>query len=137
MSQMGNCFIRCNKDSTLDEISTVPSADQSSTDHATSIQKKKVVRFDVGAGAGAGADHDQNGSGDEKEDGKVVRLRIMVSTRELNQILNMEKDDQICLDSLLEAVRMSGREITQVEDGSSNDVERRWKPGLESIPEEY
>ncbi|KAK9285415.1 hypothetical protein L1049_024608 [Liquidambar formosana] len=97
--------------------------------------KKKTVTFklseensvDGGSGGGGG------GGGDSK--GGVVRIRVVVTQRELQQLLNYKEGSKYSsVEQLLGAMKLRSKRISQVrtsEEGIS------WRPALESIPEDH
>ncbi|KAG9454045.1 hypothetical protein H6P81_006949 [Aristolochia fimbriata] len=128
---MGNCFmrnggsvenlerVRTDITTTENEVSTPPSK---SAEKAMTGQKK-AVSFKVGDGTVNVAN---NGG---LKTTNVVRLRIMVTPQELNQILKDNKHGSI--EQLVEMIKRDGRVVARVNSG------RGWKPVLESIPEDH
>uniref|UniRef100_A0A5B7A6T3 Uncharacterized protein n=1 Tax=Davidia involucrata TaxID=16924 RepID=A0A5B7A6T3_DAVIN len=91
--------------------------------------KKKMVRFKLCKEDGVG----RESHGDSKSG--VVRIRVVVTRRELNQILNNESNYS-SVEQLLSAMKLRSRKVSQVRinDGGMNG---NWRPALESIPEDH
>ncbi|KAF5737446.1 hypothetical protein HS088_TW13G00327 [Tripterygium wilfordii] len=82
------------------------------------IRKKKKVRF----------------SNPEKEDGQgssVVRIKIIISKQELQEMLQKEG---VSVDNMLSHLQVQEK-VSEVDRSSEDDNSNRWKPALESIAE--
>ncbi|KAK8488929.1 hypothetical protein V6N11_021207 [Hibiscus sabdariffa] len=92
--------------------------------------KKKVVRFklDEGSNADSGRTRGESNNG-------VVRVKFVVSQKELEQILSSGKDLSKC-SSMEELVRiMRSRAGNCV--SSDQGFHGAWRPALETVPEEH
>ncbi|XP_041003191.1 uncharacterized protein LOC121248713 [Juglans microcarpa x Juglans regia] len=92
--------------------------------------KKKMVRFklqedDDNVGRGS-TDHGDSRSG-------VVRIRVVVTLKELKQILNSENFQYSSVEELVSAMKLKRSRTCKAKtsDGDS------WRPALESIPEDH
>lgn len=87
-------------------------------------KKKKVVRFKL--------NEENNVDSGKPKDG-VVRIRLVVTQKELKQILSSGKDlnKYSSMEELVRAVKL--REKEACDDGFHG----AWRPALETIPDEY
>lgn len=79
----------------------------------------------------------------EEEKTRVVRIKVVVTREELEQIMNCSKGDNYLKESSVEklvtAMKLRGRRIHEV-GTKDNNYERSsssWRPALESIPEDH
>ncbi|XP_057508961.1 uncharacterized protein LOC130791717 [Actinidia eriantha] len=91
--------------------------------------KKKTVRFRFNEEDGA--DKERNGY---SKNG-AVRIRVVVTRRELIQILRSETKYS-SVEQLLKAMKLKSRKISPVRT-SDERTNRGWRPALESIPEDH
>ncbi|KAA8524631.1 hypothetical protein F0562_011054 [Nyssa sinensis] len=90
--------------------------------------KKKMVKFKLSKEDDVG----RKNHGDSKSG--VVRIRVVVTQRELNQILNNESKYS-SVDQLLRAMKSRSTKVSQVR-ASDGGMNGNWRPALESIPED-
>ncbi|XP_038902397.1 uncharacterized protein LOC120089037 [Benincasa hispida] len=86
---------------------------------------KKVVRFKL-------QEEEEKNSGD----GGVLRIKVVMSQKELKQMLKDRENNSCTLEELITELKVKGR--TTISDGRIDAVEDengRWKPDLEGIPE--
>ncbi|XVF43381.1 hypothetical protein PTKIN_Ptkin02bG0035900 [Pterospermum kingtungense] len=96
-------------------------------------KKKKVVRFKLNEENGV----DAAKQGESKNG--VVRIRLVVTQKELKQILSCSKDlKDSSMEQLIRVMKSRGSRVC--EGGSTSDDgfhHGAWRPALESIPEEH
>ncbi|XWS34274.1 hypothetical protein CRYUN_Cryun21dG0026700 [Craigia yunnanensis] len=97
------------------------------------IKKKKVVRFKLNEENNA--DREKQG---ESKNG-VVRIRVVVTQKELKQILSSRKDLKYSsMEQLISVMKLRGTRVSEARRRSDDDgFHGAWKPALESIPEEH
>lgn len=90
---------------------------------------KKVVRFKL-------QEEEEKNSGGSGSDAGVLRIKVVMSQKELKQMLTDRENNSCTLEELIAELKVRGRmtisdaRIDQVEDENGS-----WKPDLESIPE--
>ncbi|KAF3967453.1 hypothetical protein CMV_008551 [Castanea mollissima] len=95
-------------------------------------KKKKVVRFklqedDINVGTSS--------EGDSRSG--VVRIRVVVTQKELKQILDCNEGLKYSsVEQLVNALKLRGRKISEVRT-SDEGINSNWRPALESIPEDH
>lgn len=85
---------------------------------------KKVVRFQL-------REDEISGGG-----GGVLRIKVVVSQKELKQILKDRESNSSTLEELLAELKMKGRTISDARADKEEDENGSWRPALESIPED-
>ncbi|XP_059664480.1 uncharacterized protein LOC132310313 [Cornus florida] len=94
--------------------------------------KRKMVRFKLREENGV--DHREGNVGSRSGNG-VVRVRVLLTQKELNQILNNEFNDN-SVEQLLRAMELRSRKVSRVRT-CDGDINGSWRPALESIPEDH
>ncbi|KAK6252061.1 hypothetical protein QUC31_013781 [Theobroma cacao] len=102
-------------------------------DGGEKIKKKKMVRFKLNEESNA-----DRGRQAESKDG-VVRIRLVVTQKELKQILSSRKDlKHTSAEGLIRVMKLRGIRISEGGRTSDDDgFHGGWRPALESIPEEH
>ncbi len=99
-------------------------------------KKKKMVRFKLEEDNNVGgrrSDHSASRSG-------VVRIRVVVSKKELKEILDCKEGFKYSsVEQLVNAMKLRGRRISEVRTSTTDQggINSSWKPDLESIPEDH
>ncbi|KAB1201965.1 hypothetical protein CJ030_MR8G005347 [Morella rubra] len=92
---------------------------------------KKMVRFKLQEGENV-----DKGNRGESRSG-VVRVRMVVTLKELKQILDSEENTKYSsMEQLVSAMKLRGRRICEVRTSDAG-VNSPWRPALESIPEDH
>lgn len=79
----------------------------------------------------------------EEEKRRVVRIKVVVTREELEQIMNSNKGDNYLKESSVEklvaAMKLRGTRIYEVgtDDNNYGRSSSSWRPALESIPEDH
>ncbi|XVE91752.1 hypothetical protein REPUB_Repub01dG0038400 [Reevesia pubescens] len=101
-------------------------------------KKKKVVRFKLNE-----ENNVDRGKQGESKNG-VVRIRVVVTQKELKQILSSRKDlKQSSMEQLIRVMKLRGSRVISHKAGRTSDDDDDgcfhggWRPALESIPEEH
>lgn len=95
----------------------------------TKTKKKKVVRFKLNEENNV----DRAKQGESKSG--VVRIRLVVTQKELKQILSSRKDlKDSSMEQLIRVMKLRGTRICEADD--DDGFHGAWRPALESIPEE-
>ncbi|OMO75495.1 hypothetical protein CCACVL1_16156 [Corchorus capsularis] len=92
----------------------------------TKVKKKKMVRFKL----------NEENQGDSKNG--VVRIRLVVTQKELKQILSCRKDlkqQNSSMEQLIKVMKLRGIRVS--DDDHEDGFHGGWRPALESIPEEH
>lgn len=81
---------------------------------------------------------DANNKGDQADrKGTVVRIKVVLTQRELKQILSNDKNSKFSsVEQFLSAMKMRSRSFSH-DRVSDENVDPSWKPALESIPEDH
>ncbi|CAK9315568.1 unnamed protein product [Citrullus colocynthis] len=90
---------------------------------------KKVVRFKL-------QEEEEKNSGGSGSDAGVLRIKVVMSQKELKQMLTDRENNSCTLEELIAELKVRGR--TTISDARIDEVEDEngsWKPDLESIPE--
>ncbi|XWS64109.1 hypothetical protein CRYUN_Cryun06bG0158700 [Craigia yunnanensis] len=96
------------------------------------IKKKKVVRFKLNE-----ENNVDRGKQGESKNG-VVRVRLVVTQKELKQILSSRKDlKHSSMEQLIRVMKLRGTRISEAGRTSDDGFHGPWRPALESIPEEH
>ncbi|XVE85649.1 hypothetical protein DITRI_Ditri17bG0107300 [Diplodiscus trichospermus] len=100
-----------------------------------SNKKKKVVRFKLNEENSV-----EGGKQGEPKNG-VVRIRVVVTQKELKQILSSRKDlKHSSMEQLVKVMKLRGIRVSEAGRRCDNDDDGfhgAWRPALESIPEEH
>ncbi|KGN63254.1 hypothetical protein Csa_022493 [Cucumis sativus] len=86
---------------------------------------KKVVRFNLQE-----EEKDEEGRNSGDSGPGVLRIKVVISQKELKQILKSRENNSCSLEELIEELKVKGRATTV-----SADETGSWKPALECIPE--
>ncbi|XP_050248021.1 uncharacterized protein LOC126695356 [Quercus robur] len=97
-------------------------------------KKKKVVRFKL-------EEDDTNVGTSSEGDSRsgVVRIRVVVTQKELKQILDCKEGLKYSsVEQLVNALNLRGRKISEVRTSDEDEgINSNWRPALESIPEDH
>ncbi|KAJ4730032.1 DUF4228 domain-containing protein [Melia azedarach] len=134
---MGNC-LTSEKARALNQEQGVAEAEAREVEEMKSMRafddgkKKEKMMMKFRLAAGEGNDH-----GVEREKVGVVRIKVVVTREELEQILNCDECDlkQSSMEKLVTAMNLRGRRINEVRRNDNN--RGNWRPALESIPEDH
>ncbi|KAJ4851235.1 hypothetical protein Tsubulata_022290 [Turnera subulata] len=143
---MGNCFTSSNKNASgnaLQQSLATKMGDHRSANAITNIEpsnhvegvKRKIVRVKVGEEG----DIEKGGFG-EAANQAGVRIRIVVTRKELKQILSHNSNDLIkhsSVEQLVRAMKLRERRVHAAKTAGDGDISAgNWRPALASIPEE-
>ncbi|GAV91120.1 DUF4228 domain-containing protein [Cephalotus follicularis] len=139
---MGNCLTSNCKIVAQEEINHEPSSELDESNQTIQLapyptkrtcgNEKKMVRFKLEDERNV--DRERHG----KSKDEVVRIRVVVTKKELKHILSYKKDFKCSsVEELVTAIKLSGRLISHVNETREEDVNDAWRPALESIPEDH
>ncbi|XWS20177.1 hypothetical protein CRYUN_Cryun31cG0077700 [Craigia yunnanensis] len=150
---MGNCLTRnkilaqkdqdepqgCRQAEVIGETGKVTASNlEGAAEVADGVKKKKkkkkkvVVRFKL--------NEENNVDGGKQGESKngVVRIRLVVTQKELKQILSSRKDlKHSSMDQLIRVMKLRGTRISEAGRTSDDGFHGAWRPALDSIPEEH
>ncbi|KAI8007214.1 hypothetical protein LOK49_LG07G02550 [Camellia lanceoleosa] len=131
---MGNC-VASNKILGQDEKDEQPREEKAFERSVRNVDGgKKSVRFKLHE-----EEEEEDGNGEERQGcskGGAVRIRVVVTQRELIQILNT-KSKYSSVEQMLSAMKLKSRKISQIRSSDDEGTNGSWRPALESIPEDH
>ncbi|THG18497.1 ABC transporter F family member 4 [Camellia sinensis] len=136
---MGNC-VTSNKILGQDEKDEQPREERAIERSVRHVDggKKKSVRFKLHEEEEE-EEEEEDGNGEERQGcskGGAVRIRVVVTQRELIRILNT-KSKYSSVEQMLGEMKLKSRKISQIRSSDDEGTNGSWRPALESIPEDH